>query len=159
MYGESLNILYDELRRRGKWGRVWGALSGRSRRMLSLAEVEAHPIRGRHDAGVQAVRIDRVQGSAGRYNDFDRNLNPLQEHTRRRWISVARARQEDKYLPPVELIQVGETYYCLDGHHRLSVARAFGQKEIDAKVTVWDVGEPRPQVAFAGAMASSAAAA
>ena len=159
MYGVNLNILYDRTRRQGRWGRVWGALSGRSRRMLSLAEVEARPVRGRHDAGLQTVRIDRVQGSAGRYNDFDRDLNPLQEHTRRRWISVARARQEDKHLPPVDLVQVGETYYCLDGHHRLSVARAFGQKEIDAKVTVWEVREPRPQVAFAAPMASSAAAA
>jgi len=159
MDGESLNILYDKARNRGRWGRVWGVLSGHSRQMLSLAEVEARTVRNRHDAGLQTVRVDRVQGSGGRYNDFDRNFHPLQDHTRHRWISVARARQEGKSLPPVELVQVGETYYCLDGHHRLSVARAFGQQNIDARVTVWEVKEPRPQVAFAGPMASSAAAA
>jgi hypothetical protein len=159
MYGESLEILYDQARNRGRWGRFWGALSGRSRRMLSLAEVDARPVRSRHDADVQTVRVDQVQGSSGRYNDFDRSFHPLQEHTKHRWMSVARARQEGKSLPPVELVQVGEIYYCLDGHHRLSVARAFGQKDIEAQVTVWEVKEPQPQVAFAGAMASSAAAA
>ena len=49
------------------------------------------------------------------------------------------ARQEGKSLPPVELVQVGAAYYCLDGHHRISVARAFGQPEIEAAVTVWQV--------------------
>jgi hypothetical protein len=159
MYGESLDILYDKARNRGRWGQVWGALSGRSRRMLSLAEAEARPVHGRHDADVQTIRVDRVQGSSGRCNDFDRNFHPLQEHTKHRWISVARARQEGKSLPPIELVQVGETYYCLDGHHRLSVARAFGQRDIEAQVSVWEVQEPRPQAALTGLMASGAAAA
>jgi hypothetical protein len=107
--------------------------------MLALSEVESRAVHSRHDAGVQTVRIDRVRGSAGRYNDFDRNFRPLQHHTKHRWLSVARARQENKALPPVELVQVGETYYCLDGHHRLSVAHAFGQVDIEARVTVWQL--------------------
>ena len=150
MYAENLQALYDKARRQGQWGQVWAALSGRPRHMLPLAEVESRTIQSRHDAGLQMVRIDQVQGSAGRYNDFDRNFRPLQEHTQRRWLSVARARQEGKSLPPVELVRVGETYYCLDGHHRLSVARAFQQRDIEARVTIWQVEEPRPVAAPAG---------
>ena len=141
MYGESLQALYEKSCRRGQWGQVWAALSGHSRHMLPLSEVESRTVHSRHDAGVQTVRIDRVQGSAGRYNDFDRNFRPLQHHTKHRWLSVARARQESKALPPVDLVQVGETYYCLDGHHRLSVARAFGQLDIEARVTMWQANE------------------
>jgi hypothetical protein len=150
MYGVNLNVLYDRTRRRGQWGQIWAALSGHSRQMLALSEVEQRTVRDRHDAGVQTVRIDRVQGSAGRYNDFDRTFHPLQDHTKRRWLSVARARQEGKSLPPVELVQVGETYFCLDGHHRLSVARAFQQLDIEATVTVWQVAEPLPSASSEG---------
>jgi hypothetical protein len=40
-------------------------------------------------------------------------------------------------LPPVELVQVGETYFVRDGHHRVSVARAMGEGFVEAEVTVW----------------------
>jgi hypothetical protein len=150
MYGEYLDALYLKNRRRGRLGQVWSALSGRSSRLLSLAEVDAKAIRVRHDAGLRTVRIDQICGSSGRCYDFDRRFRPLQHHSERRWLSVARARQEGKSLPPVELVQVAEAYYCLDGHHRISVARAFGQPEIEATVTVWQVEEARTGAASAG---------
>lgn len=43
-----------------------------------------------------------------------------------------------KPLPPVDPIQVGDSYCVRYGNHRLSVARVFGQQEIDAEVTVWE---------------------
>ena len=139
MVDDPLLALYHQTRRRGRWGRVWAALGGHSRQMRPLSEIQSRTVHSRHDAGLQTVRIDRVQGSVGRCNDFDRKFRPLQSHNRYRWLSVARARQEGKSLPPVELVQVGETYYCLDGHHRISVARALGQLDIEATVTVWQV--------------------
>jgi hypothetical protein len=60
------------------------------------------------------------------------------------WLSVAVARQRGKSLPPVKLIQVGDVYYVQDGHHRISVARALGQRDIEAEVTVWQVTGPLP---------------
>jgi hypothetical protein len=54
---------------------------------------------------------------------------------------VAKARLKGVTLPPVELIQVGDVYFVRDGHHRISVARAFGQEHVDAEVTVWEVTE------------------
>jgi hypothetical protein len=44
----------------------------------------------------------------------------------------------------VQLVRVGEVYFCLDGHHRISVARTFGQRYIEARVTVWQVSGPLP---------------
>jgi len=41
---------------------------------------------------------------------------------------------EKKVLPPVELIQVGGCYFVRDGHHRISVARSFGQQYIEAEI-------------------------
>ena len=101
-------------------------------------------LQNRHYAGIQMVAIERIRGSEGRSRDFDRNFRPLQAHTEGRWRSVAMARQEGKALPPVTLVQVGEAYFCLDGHHRISVARALGAHEIEAEVTVWQVAESSP---------------
>jgi hypothetical protein len=47
-------------------------------------------------------------------------------------------------LPPVVLVQVGDVYFVRDGHHRISVARALGQLDIEAAVTVWHLSGPLP---------------
>ena len=57
-------------------------------------------------------------------------------------MSVTRAYLRGIGLPPVELIQIGEVYFVRDGHHRISVAAALGQQEIDAVVTIWHMTEP-----------------
>jgi hypothetical protein len=90
------------------------------------------------------VAIERILGSEGRANDFDRDFNPLQDRSKGRWLGVAAARQRGKPLPPVALIQVGDVYFVQDGHHRISVARALGQRAIEASVMVWQVDGPLP---------------
>jgi hypothetical protein len=37
-------------------------------------------------------------------------------------------------LPPIELYKIGEGYFVIDGNHRISVARANGNKDIEAHV-------------------------
>ena len=84
----------------------------------------------------------QICGSVGRGSDFDRDFNPLEEHTKKRWLSIAAARLQGKTLPPVSLIRIGETYYVQDGHHRISVERAQGAKKVHARVTVAVKGLP-----------------
>ena len=137
--------LYNRARTRGWRGRVWSALTGRSRRLLPLAEINATCIvHACRCAKIRMVPIRQICGSEGRSRDFDREFNPLQEHTKDRWLNVAVARQRGKSLPPVELIQVGDVYFVRDGHHRISVARALGQLDVEAEVTVWQVNGPLP---------------
>jgi hypothetical protein len=47
-------------------------------------------------------------------------------------------------LPPITLTLVGDRYFVVDGHHRVSVARALGQAGIDAGVTVCEFAGPLP---------------
>jgi hypothetical protein len=96
------------------------------------------------DAGLQTVAIAQILGSEGRSTDFDRDFYPLHDHNRERWLGIARARQEGKALPVVSLVQIGDVYFVRDGHHRISVARALGQEEIEARVTVWQATGPLP---------------
>jgi hypothetical protein len=111
--------------------------------MLSLTEVEATcTVNSRRYAGIRTVPIEQIRGSEGRSTDFDRYFHPLQDHTRGRWLSIARAREQGKALPLIDLVQVGDIYFVLDGHHRISVARALGQQDIEAKVMAWQVAGP-----------------
>ncbi|MCL4298949.1 MAG: hypothetical protein KJ077_24645 [Anaerolineae bacterium] len=141
--------LYQQVHWRGRLRRLWAALTRRSHHLLTLAEVEAAGrMVSRHFAGVQSVLLHQIRGSAstGRERDFDLEFFPLQEYDRQRWKNVAAVWQSGQSLPPVELVQVGQTYYVQDGHHRISVARALGQAYIDAVITVWEVQEPAPEL-------------
>lgn len=95
----------------------------------------------RHYAGIKPVRIEQIRGSEGRSTDFDRQFNPIHERTAKRWMSVYAAWQNGTVMPPVELVQVGDSYFVRDGHHRISVARALGLSYIDAQVTVLETAE------------------
>jgi hypothetical protein len=128
----------------GCWSQAWSAVSGRPCRLLALTELQADLVRTRHAAGIQTVPIARIRGSEGRSRDFDSNFNPLQSHAMERWLRVAEAQRRGMSLPPVQLIKVGEFYFVRDGHHRISVARALGQQEIDADVVVWEIRGPLP---------------
>jgi hypothetical protein len=95
-------------------------------------------------AGIQVVPIDSIVGSEGKVNDFDRGFYPVQEGSRERWVSLAMAYIGCLPLPPVELVQIGDAYFVRDGHHRISVSRAFGQASIDAEVITWQATPPFP---------------
>jgi hypothetical protein len=123
--------------------RVWSALSGHPCRLLDLAAIRASfDVRSRHAAGTRPVPIREIRGSEGRSEDFDADFRPLRPHNKDRWIEIAVAQQLGKTMPPVDLVRIEDAYFVRDGHHRISVARALGQKEIDARITVWEVASP-----------------
>jgi hypothetical protein len=83
---------------------------------------------------MQTVRVEQIAGSLNRYHQFDRAFLPTQDDTSARWLSINRAFYQDVSLPPVVLYKVGQVYFVVDGHHRVSVAREQGQEFIDADV-------------------------
>ena len=136
--------LYQSSYSQGLMGRVWSALTGHSHRLLDLADLRAaFDVRSRHAAGTRPIPIQEIRGSEGRSEDFDADFRPLHPHSKDRWMGIAVAQQLGKTMPPVDLVRIGDAYFVRDGHHRISVARALGQKEIDARITVWEVTGPR----------------
>ncbi len=99
---------------------------------------------GRCYSGVKVVEIKHIIGTEGRSTDFDSDFCPVSEKSRERWVNMALAYLNSLPLEPVELIQVGNAFFVRDGHHRISVARAFGQMAIDAEVIVWQAQPPFP---------------
>ena len=115
--------------------RVWGTLSGQPSTLLSYDEIkEKLHIGGPIYRGVKTVPVDQIAGSLNRYHEFDRVFLPASDKLAARWQSVNRAFYEEISLPPVVLYKVGQVYFVVDGHHRVSVAREQGQLYIEAEV-------------------------
>ena len=114
---------------------VWALLTGRPKTLLSYDAVkEKLCIGGPVYRGMHTVRLDQIIGSLNRYHQFDRAFLPLYDETSERWQRVDRAFYQDVSLPPVVLYKIGQVYFVMDGHHRVSVAREQGQEFIDAEV-------------------------
>jgi hypothetical protein len=91
--------------------------------------------RGERDLGVRTIPIGSVVGTVDRRPDsFDRAFRPRSPELRARWERIAAARRRGEPLPPIDVYRVGDLYFVIDGHHRVSVARAFGDPTIDAHV-------------------------
>ena len=89
-----------------------------------------------HNAGVQAVPIDKIVGSLGRYNDFTEGFLSHTEGISAKYESVKRSLLAGKILPPVKVYKIADNYFVIDGHHRITVAKNELQaKEVDADVT------------------------
>lgn len=84
--------------------------------------------------GMQAVPVNLIVGSEGRYKDFDNQFFPKNAHLKARWESIDRAHLQNIILPPVTLYELGGLYFARDGNHRISVAKARGIEFIDAEV-------------------------
>jgi len=126
---------YRRARFRAMLRNLIARLTGRSNRLLAFDEVkEKLNLRGSVYRGIQRVPLDHIIGSVNRYQDFDRAFLPIRRHMADRWIAVGTILFQEASLPPVRLYQVGDAYFVLDGHHRISAARALGWQEIEAEV-------------------------
>ena len=85
--------------------------------------------------GTRSVQISKIVSSVGRHGNFDRAFSPSKEHLGQRWKRRDRMMRQDRPLPAVSLYKIGDDYFVLDGHHRVSVARHHGREWVDAEVT------------------------
>jgi hypothetical protein len=103
---------------------------------LSFGEVvDALGRRGERSLGVQVIPLDQIVGSVDKVKDFDRRFRPTSDRSRQRWQRLAEKSRMGEYLPPIDVYKLGNLYFVIDGHHRVSVARAQGAGSIEAHVT------------------------
>lgn len=109
--GKSVDLLsYEEVRRKLK-------AESTSRRLL------------------KDIPLAAIVGSVGRYADFTRSFYPRQDSDQERWAQVELKVSDQAGLPPIEVYQLGQVYFVIDGNHRVSVARQMGASHIEAYVT------------------------
>jgi hypothetical protein len=134
-FSEQARLDFQRARFKAFVNRVWATLSGQSTTLLSYDEIkEKLHIGGPIYRGVQTVLVEEIVGSLNRYHEFDRVFLPASDKLATRWQSVNRAFYQEISLPPVVLYKVGQVYFVVDGHHRVSVARGQGQIYIEAEV-------------------------
>jgi len=126
---------FKRARRRADLQEILDRLGRKPSRLLSFEKVRRSIAEGSLlPRTLRNIPMEAIVGSVGRYEDFNRQFLPRQEAQLGRW---ARVRMAFEYsgLPAIEVYQIGKVYFVLDGHHRVSVARQLGAKEIEAYVT------------------------
>jgi hypothetical protein len=86
------------------------------------------------DRGIQDVPLEAIVGSLNRTQDFDRAFLPRNDGLRARLRGMRQFAEGDAGFAPVQLYKVGQAYFVVDGHHRISVARSLGADTIEAWV-------------------------
>ena len=128
--GKRLAVALGEFRAARRQAALKAALArlqGDSLALLSFYEVAKQlKVTGQVDRGVREIPLDRIVGSVGRYDDFDRSFLPLKDHDAKRWASVRIAAADPAALPPIEVYQIGTAYFVVDGNHRVSIALRLG---------------------------------
>jgi hypothetical protein len=140
--GAQARADFERARRRAAVAGLFVALTRRPAGLLPYREARRGvAVVGERYRGLGAVPVDRIVGSTDRFQDFDRAFRPRRAETAARWQRVARAHYAGTGLPPVRLRRLGGSYFVEDGHHRVSVARALGQRFVDAEVIEVEVIE------------------
>ena len=151
---------FDAARFRAFTRAIRSILTRRARRLQSIEPVlEAAGLEGRAYGGVQEIPLDRVVGSAAppsKTGDFDPGFLPVNRRMRDRWTRIYQAMVEGDELPPIDVYKVGDNYYVIDGHHRVSVARSLGRATINARVVEVQTRAPLTSKIDAGALLRAA---
>jgi hypothetical protein len=123
---------FDRARRRAFIQDMLAPMRNQAADLLPFEEVRRRLNLGSQTyKGIQSVPLDQIVGSVARYHDFNRAFRPRHESLRQRW---QRAMKQRVRFLPVDLYQVGEVFFVVDGNHRVSVARQIGARSIDANV-------------------------
>jgi uncharacterized ParB-like nuclease family protein len=129
---------FDSARARAFRRNLRTILTGRTARLRSMEPMlKAAGVEGRAAGGEREIPIDRIVGSVApdvKTGDFDPAFLPLKRRTRERWTRIYQAMVEGDELPPIDVYKVDDSYYVIDGHHRVSVARNLGRPTINARV-------------------------
>lgn len=84
--------------------------------------------------GIRAIPLKAIVGTTGRGSDFDKDFLPRRGDLKERWTRVERAFPEGGW-PPIVAYKLGNSYFVVDGHHRVAIARQRRNEFIDAEVT------------------------
>lgn len=126
---------FSEARWRALLQDLISGIRGEPADLLSFEEVrERLGLRHVVDRGMHDVPLESIVGTLGREREFNRYFFPRSDSLRVRWDDVRILAEGPEGFPPVELYRVGDVYFVVDGHHRVSVARSIGSPAIEAHV-------------------------
>ena len=141
---------FRDARRKASIQTVLASLNGKTANLMSFSDV-SEKLGGSEiqKLGLQYIPLDAIVGSVGRYEDFTRKFFPRQADDKDRWVKAKVSFPSIETMPPIDVYQIGEVYFVLDGNHRVSIARQNGEvniracvTEIESKVTLTPEDQP-----------------
>ena len=84
--------------------------------------------------GIRPIAVARIVGTISRGGDFDRDFLPRRSEIEQRWRRVEQTYSEGDF-PPISVYELDGSYFVVDGHHRVAVAKQLGTEFIDAEIT------------------------
>jgi len=83
--------------------------------------------------GEATIAVSDIVGTVGRKADFDGCFNPRERALAKRIDEVSR--NETALDESIDVYRVDRAYFVLDGHKRVSIAKAQGREFIDARIS------------------------
>ncbi len=127
---------FRQARRKAALDVVLARFSGKPTHLLSFEEVR-NKVGASHPSGrrLEEIPVKAIVGSVDRYMDFTQDFLPLRDSDEERWARVLAGVMKGTGMHPIEVYQIGEVYFVLDGNHRVSITRQLGTPTIQAYVT------------------------
>ncbi|MCA9917306.1 MAG: universal stress protein [Anaerolineales bacterium] len=126
---------FHQARRQAAMQQLLALFTGQQTELLSYDDIRQKlKVTNVRERGLQDIPVEKIVGSVGRYNDFTRSFLPVTDSAER-WARVKAATSDLVGLPPIEVYQLGDAYFVIDGNHRVSIARQLAAPTISAYVT------------------------
>jgi hypothetical protein len=146
---EQVDVDFTRARRRARLRALVACIRREhtSNMLLSFDEVRRELVaNNRLHRGTRVVEVDQIVGSVGRWDEFDRSFLPARASMAERWKRIDRAFHRAEDFPPIELYKLGDAYFVVDGHHRVSVARYHDVPTVEAAVVEFHPKRPAAPV-------------
>ena len=138
-WSEAAEQAFARARRRAGWQAFADRIRGRNPELVRFDEVaerdELLPEPGERLRTIPLGRIVGTVGTKGRL--FTRSFHPKTSALLPRWKRVYSMARGFRGYRPIDGYEAAGSFYVVDGHFRVSVARTLGSKTIQARVRRW----------------------
>ena len=138
-WSEAAEQAFTTARRKAGWHGLIDRIRGRNPELLRFDEVaerlELLPESGEHLRTIPLEKIVGTVGTKGRL--FTRTFHPKTNTLLPRWKRVYTMARGLRGYRPIDVYEAVGAFYVVDGHFRVSVARALGSTMIQARIRRW----------------------
>jgi hypothetical protein len=137
-WSEPAERAFATARRKARWQTFVDRLRGRRANLIPFHEVadRSSLLRESREQS-QTVPLELIVGSVGKGRSFNRSFYPKSSDLLPRWKRAFAVAHGLHGYEPIELYEAEGYFYVVDGHFRVSVARALRSATIQASVHRW----------------------
>ncbi|MDJ0924970.1 MAG: hypothetical protein QNJ77_10445 [Acidimicrobiia bacterium] len=137
-WSEPAEQAFAKARRAARRERLLDRIMGRAAGLASFDEaVGGTRLLPESSTQRRSIQIAEIVGSVGKSSLFTRSFLPKSNRLKRRWKRAFAVAHGLRGYQSIELYEVAGSFYVVDGHFRVSVARVLGFTTIQALVRRW----------------------